>query len=69
VVWHIQPNVIPGWTRPPVVGYNQVGYTPERQKVAVLELDPLYVAPTTARVLRLSPEGEYREVFSGAIKP
>jgi hypothetical protein len=34
-----------------------------------LELDPLYVAPTTARVLRLSPEGEYREVFSGAIKP
>ena len=69
VVWHIRPNVIAGWTRPPVVGYNQVGYTPEREKVAVVELDPLFDAPKTARVLRLSPEGEYREVFSGEIKP
>jgi endoglucanase len=69
VVWHIQPNVIPGWTRPPVVGYNQVGYTPERQKVAVLEIDPLYDAPKTARVLRLTPEGDYGAAFSGAIKP
>jgi endoglucanase len=69
VVWHIHPHVIPGWTRPPVVAYNQVGYTPARSKVAVLELDPLYDAPKTARVLRLSPEGEYREVFRGGIKP
>jgi endoglucanase len=57
VVWHIRPNVIPGWTRPPVVGYSQAGYTPEQAKVAVLELDPLFEAPKTARVLRLSAEG------------
>lgn len=69
LVWHIHPNVIPGWTRPPVVAYNQVGYTPARSKVAVIELDPLYSAPKTARVLRLSPEGEYKEVFSADIKP
>jgi endoglucanase len=69
VVWHIHPNVIAGWTRPPVVAYNQVGYTPARSKVAVLELDPLYDAPKTARVLRLSPDGQYREVFRGEIKP
>jgi endoglucanase len=69
LVWHIHPNVIPGWTRPPVVAYNQVGYTPERSKVAVIELDPLYNAPRTARVLRLSPDGEYKEVFSADIKP
>jgi endoglucanase len=69
VVWHIHPNVIPGWTRPPVVSYNQVGYTPERRKIAVLELDPLFNAPKIARVVRLTPEGEYREVFRGAIKP
>src|SRR6185437_8303819 len=25
LVWHIQPNVIPGWTRAPVVSYNQSG--------------------------------------------
>jgi endoglucanase len=69
VVWHIHPNVITGWTRPPVVGYNQVGYTPERLKIAVLELDPLFNAPKTARVVRLTPDGEYHEVFSSAIKP
>lgn len=69
VVWHVHPNLIEGWTRPPVIGYNQVGYTPAREKIAVLELDPLFKTPTTARVLRLTPEGEYREVFSSKIKP
>jgi hypothetical protein len=54
VVWHVRPNVLPGWTRPPVIGYNQVGYTPERQKVAVVELDPSYDAPKSARVCALS---------------
>ena len=69
VVWHIHPNVVPGWTRPPVVAYNQVGYTPERTKVAVLELDPIYNAPKTARVLRITPEGDYKEAFRGEIEP
>jgi len=69
LVWHIRPNVIVGWTRPPVVAYNQVGYTPERSKVAVIELDPAYDAPKTARVLQLVPEGGYKEVFSGEVKP
>ena len=69
LVWHIHPNVIPGWVRPPVVSYNQVGYTPERSKVAVLELDPQFEAPRTAQILRLDTAGVYREVFQGAIKP
>ncbi len=69
VVWHVHPNVIPGWVRRPIIGYNQVGYTPEREKVSVLELDPLFTAPRKARVLRLTLDGEYREVFSADIKP
>jgi hypothetical protein len=69
LVWHVRPNVIPGWIRPPVVLYNQVGYTPERSKVALLELDPHYEAPRTARVMRLSATGDYKETFQGAIKP
>ncbi len=69
VVWHVQPNVVDGWTRPPVVSYNQVGYTPERSKVAVIELDPLFKAPQTASLLRISPEGAYRQVFTGAVRP
>jgi len=69
VVWHIHLNVVPGWTRLPVVGYNQVGYTPDREKVAVLELDPVWKAATTARVLQITPSGEYKQVYEGEVKP
>ncbi|MGB7494509.1 MAG: glycoside hydrolase family 9 protein [Candidatus Acidiferrum sp.] len=69
VVWHIHLKVIPGWIRRPVVGYNQVGYTPDRPKVAVIELDPQDQVASTARVLQLTPEGEYHEVFRGEVKP
>jgi endoglucanase len=68
LVWHVHPNVIPGWIRPPVVSYNQVGYTPQRSKVAVLELDPHDAPAPTARVVRLSPAGDYVEAFRGPIK-
>jgi len=68
VVWHIKPNVIAGWIRRPVVGYNQVGYTPEREKVAIVELDPLFDAPKTARVLRMTPEAEWAEAFGGQVR-
>jgi endoglucanase len=69
LVWHIQPNVIPGWTRAPVVSYNQVGYTPARSKVAIIELDTHYDAPQTARVLHLEESGSYRQIFQAPIKP
>jgi hypothetical protein len=69
LVWHVRPNVVAGWTRPPVVSYNQLGYTPNRSKVAIVELDPLFNAPATARLLRLNPEGKYEEAFHGPVKP
>ena len=40
VVWHVRPNVVKNWVRPPVVSFNQAGYTPGRSKVALIELDP-----------------------------
>lgn len=69
VVWHIHPNVIAGWTRPPVISYNQVGYTPEREKIAVVELDPAFAAPKTARLLRISPDGESIVALTAEPKP
>jgi endoglucanase len=69
VVWHIRPDVIPNWTRPPVIAHSQVGYAPGFSKVAVLELDPKYNAPKTARVLRLMEDGSYKQVFEGPITP
>ncbi len=57
--WRVWPNVIPGWTRPPVIAHSQAGYAPAQAKVAVLELDPGYAAPATATLLRLTPYGEW----------
>ena len=69
IVWHIRPDVIPNWTRPPMIAHSQVGYVPDFSKVAVLELDPNYNAPKTAKVLRLMEDGSYKQVFEGPITP
>jgi endoglucanase len=69
LVWHVRPNVLPNWLRPPVLSYNQVGYTPQRSKMAVLELDSHYDPPQTARVLRLNPSGSFDQVFEAQIVP
>ena len=69
IVWHIHPDVIPNWTRPPMIAHSQVGYAPAFSKVAVLELDPKYDAPKTAKVLRLTEDGSYKQVFEGPITP
>ena len=69
IVWHLKPDVISGWTRPPVIAHSQVGYAPGFSKVAVLELDPKYTGPRTAKVLRLTEGGAYQQVFEGPITP
>ena len=69
IIWHIKPDVLPNWTRPPMIAHSQVGYAPGFSKVAVLELDPEYNAPKTARVLRLMEDGSYKPVFEGPITP
>ncbi len=69
IVWHIRPDVIPNWTRPPMIAHSQVGYAPGFSKIAVLELDRKYNALKTARVLRLMEDGSYKPVFEGPITP
>ncbi len=69
IVWHIRPDVIPNWTRPPMIAHSQVGYAPGFSKVAVLELDSKYDGPKTAKVLRLMEDGSYKQAFEGPITP
>jgi endoglucanase len=69
IVWHIRPDVIPNWTRPPMIAHSQVGYAPGFAKQAVLELDPKYNGPQTAQVLRLMEDGSYKQAFEGPITP
>jgi len=67
VVWHIRPNYIPDWTRPPVIAHSQAGYAADFEKIAILELDPNFDAPKTAKILRLSGDGSFTQVFEGPV--
>ncbi|MEG3083662.1 glycoside hydrolase family 9 protein [Sphingomonas sp. PB2P12] len=65
VVWHVRPNVVKNWVRPPVVSFNQAGYTPNRAKVALIELDPNFKAPADAALVRLTADGGQKTVLRG----
>ncbi len=67
IVWHIRPNYIPDWTRTPVIAHSQAGYAADFQKIAVLELDPNFDAPKTAKLLCLSDDGSFQQVFEGPV--
>ncbi|SDA31129.1 glycoside hydrolase family 9 protein [Sphingomonas sp. NFR15] len=69
VVWHVRPNVIKGWTRAPVVSFNQAGYTPARDKVALIELDPAFKAPGEAELVKLAPDGSRQVVLRAKTQP
>jgi len=69
IVWHVRPNVVKGWVRAPVVSFNQAGYTPGRSKVALIELDPNFKAPTEAELVKLTADGTRAPVFKARIEP
>jgi endoglucanase len=68
VLWHIRPNIIPNWVRQPVVSYNQAGYTPDRDKVAVIELDPNFKGPAEATLVKLTSNGTEKPVRTAKLK-
>jgi endoglucanase len=68
VVWHVRPSIIRDWVRPPVVSFNQAGYTPGRSKVALIELDPNFDAPGEAELVRLTADGRREPVFRARTK-
>jgi endoglucanase len=69
IVWHVRPNVEKNWVRPPVVSFNQAGYTPDRRKVAMIELDPNFSAPKEAELVKLTADGGKQSVLRGTLTP
>jgi hypothetical protein len=59
VVWHVRPNRVQGWVRPPVLAHSQVGYHPRQAKVA--GSNSTAVRGPRGKVLRLTTNGEYQE--------
>jgi endoglucanase len=64
-VWTVTPHVIPGWLPDPVVGFSQIGYHPDAEKRAVIELDPSHLPIEKAFVYRIEQDGGKTVVLSG----
>ncbi len=62
IVWHISADTAEHWTREPNIAHSQVGYEPEMEKVAVIELDPADKGPDTAQIKKLDNDGNYTVV-------
>lgn len=65
VEWQLQANTLKDWVRPPMIAHSQLGYHPDQGKVAVIELDANDRAKHRARLLRVPPDGEPKEVLAG----
>ncbi len=63
IEWTLTAGTIPGWTRPPVIAYSQVGYHPDQKKIAVIELDKNDRLLPMARLIKITGNGEETEVF------
>lgn len=65
--WRLSANTVAGWTRPPVIAHSQVGYHPEQQKVAAIELDKNSQALATATLLQVGGDGVLAKRYSGPV--
>jgi hypothetical protein len=68
LTWYIEPNTISNWIRKPNIGFSQVGYTPNQEKVAIIELDKNDSVLKSASILKVTQEGKPVEVFKGEVK-
>ena len=67
VQWMLTPNSIPTWKREPVIAHSQVGYHPDQQKVAVIELDPNDKPLANATLFRIGEDGKQVKVLDGKL--
>jgi len=63
IEWLVTPHAVPGWRSDPVVQVSQVGYHPDQQKVAVIELDAHDSRRFPALLLRTQADGTMTTVL------
>lgn len=66
--WYLEANAVPNWIRKPNIGFSQVGYTPNQEKIAVIELDKNDAPLKTASLFQVTHEGNSIEKFKGEVK-
>jgi endoglucanase len=68
IEWFLTADTIPDFIRPPVIAHSQVGYHPNQNKVAVIELDKNDTPLTSARLLKITETGKFIEIYKSRIK-
>jgi len=58
VEWFLKANTIANWVRKPVITHSQVGYHPLQNKVAVFEFDVNDNLESSAKLLKITSDGE-----------
>jgi hypothetical protein len=61
--WTLTGNTEENWLRDPAILHSQVGYHPQQDKVAIIELDKNDRAAQRMRLLRVTPQGEPEQVL------
>lgn len=61
--WQVTANIQPDWVRPPMIAHSQVGYHPDQEKIAVIELDQNHKQESKARLLKVAGDGEPKEIL------
>ncbi len=64
IEWLVDCNVIENFKSKPVVHVSQVGYHPDQEKIAVIEVDKNEVKVEKASLLRISEDGGSKEIRS-----
>jgi hypothetical protein len=68
LTWYLEPNAIQNWIRKPNIGFSQVGYIPDQEKIAVIELDKNDTPLKTASIFQINEEGRAIEKLKGEVK-
>ena len=68
LTWYVEPNSIPNWIRKPNIGFSQVGYNPQQEKIAVIELDKNDTPLKTASLFQVTADGKFVEKLKGDVK-
>ena len=68
VEWRINVNDIPGWIRKPMVAYSQLGYHPNQDKVAIVELDKRDNTDKRVTLYQVEADGSKQIVKRGILQ-
>jgi len=67
IQWMFTPNSVGTWVNEPVISHSQVGYHPDQQKVAVIELDQNDKPLAEASLIRIGDDGKQVNVLTGKL--